>query len=232
MKALFLIFFSLLMLTLTACSEFVSEITPREHNEVSISTHEKHNVQYPVFGNVENQGEVNRLIIQEVNSIIGEYSLYNDNPENLVTYTIMHNDSTAITVRFDGLVFHADLPYPQRVFRSFSVDLTTSTIIELNQIIEIERFAEHFIASANEQLKAMFPDSRLALSDVFSDGEIEVLLENADVRREVVTVNGETYTTIESLSYITEDYLVIRLSVSHVLGDFWDFFFELSLLTA
>jgi len=217
MKNLSIICIILLFLTTTSC--YV-----HDNKNYEISANEKCYVQYPVLNNIENQDTINNIILQEVNDIIKKYSLSNLNEENAVSYEIKHKDNETISIRFDGVIYHRGLPYPRRVFSSVSIDLETASILELNQIIDIENddFFEYFTENANKQLKTMFAEKEISINDVFSDEKIKELLKNADVRD----------STLDSLSYISDDYYVIRFRVIHALGDFWDFVFPLSDLSS
>jgi hypothetical protein len=178
-----------------------------------ISTGERGNIRYPVFSSDNhNQDEVNALISQEVDRIIAAYSLCGASAESAVGYKIAHHDDSLLSVRFDGIICHSGAAYPVRVFGSISIDLTTAEILELNRIVDVESdaFFDYFVENANNQL------NETALEDiytVYTSEKIRELLKNADIRGD----------SLDSLSYISGENLVIRFRVIHALGDFLDF---------
>jgi len=204
----------------------------------NIDTYEKSYVQYPVLSGLENQDEINELISNEVDNIINYYRTYDLSGENgeyrkerVISYKITNRDDEMLAVCFKGYVVLVDdnVPNrPQAIFNSFSIDLKTASIIELNKIINVEddSFVDYFIENANKQLNTRFPGEDVTINHVFSNEQIKNLLKNADVRREI-SDNSEKFYAADSLSYISGEYLVIRFSVLYVLGQIWDFYIPL-----
>lgn len=166
------------------------------------------NVGYPILS--VHPTEINDLILQEVNRIISEYTPIS--AESKISFEVIRKDDRVITVRFDGIVVNENAAYPRHVFASLSIDVKSRKILCLTDFVDVDYhdFLQRFIKKADDKLI----ESGLSLNDIFSENQIKTLLEQADVRTDMAIP--------ESLSYVSNDSLVIRLRVPHVLGDFLD----------
>lgn len=128
-------------------------------------------------------------------------------------YEIIYQDEQTISVIYSGYAYNKNAAYPRDTFTTINIDLQTGNRIRLKDIVKVD---DGFVIKLRETLKS-YIDKNPDWEPVYSER-----LNSSDEYLLNLMLEADSEKSGDCFSYLTEDYLGLSFSTSHVAGDHFE----------